>query len=360
MESERVRELEAKVDELTEMVRRLAVASPPEALPGALPASEDDGVVETTSRRNMLRNVALVAGGAVAASVAGSALPAAAVDPFDLTLGSVLNTTAGKTAVNFVPVSGSGGNGFLFQAGSGFETDNSGSPAAVAAWTTLPNWPNGLYAYTTQAGAATVAFGAGATSYGVRAYGGRAQVLLMPAGVAAPARTDAHTIGEMVEDGTGDLWLCVAAGTPGTWRKLAGPATAGTFHSIAPVRVYDSRLGGVPQPGRLSSPDSRIVSIKDARNENTGDVVTANVVPVGATAIVCNLTVTDSTGAGGFLSVVPGDATAASGSSINWFGTGQNIANGSTSRIAADRTVKVFAGGGSSTHFIIDVSGYYR
>jgi hypothetical protein len=308
----------------------------------------------------MLRNVALVAGGAVAATVAGSPVPAAALDPNDLALGAVSNTT-GKTTANFVPAGGvSGGNAFLFQAGTGFTTDASGSPAAVAAWTTLPNWPNGVYAYTTQEGAATVAFGAGAVSYGVRAHGTRAPLLLMASGVAAPARTDAHVVGELIEDSTGDLWSCVVAGTPGTWRKLAGAATAGAFHAIAPVRVYDSRLGGVPSPGRLDNGQSRVVSIKDARNEATGDVVGANVVPAGATAIVCNLTVTDTTGNGGFLSVVPGDAVAASGSSINWFGAGQNLANGITATIAADRTVKVFAGGGSSTHFIIDVSGYYR
>jgi hypothetical protein len=357
MESERIRELEARVEELTQVVQRLAGTTSPSA--PSEPKPEAGELVETSSRRHMLRNAALAAGGAVAATVAGSALPAAAADPFDLTLGAV-NSTTGKTTANFVPGALTGGNAFLFQAGTGFATDSSGSPAAVGAWTTLPNWPNGLYAYTTQAGAATVAFGAGTTSYGVRAYGGRAPLLLMPAGVAAPARTDAHTPGELVEDASGDLWLCVVAGTPGTWRKLAGATTAGAFHAIAPVRVYDSRLGGVPSPGRLNNLESRVVSIKDSRNEATGDVVTADVVPAGATAIVCNLTVTDTTGNGGFLSVVPGDVVAPSGSSINWFGAGQNLANGLTATVAADRTVRVFAGGGSSTHFIIDVSGYYR
>ena len=59
---------------------------------------------------------------------------------------------------------------------------------------------------------------------------------------------------------------------------------------------------------------------------------------------------------------MPGDATLPSGSSINWFGINQNIANGITVKVDATRQVKVFAGGGGSptTHFIIDVNGYFR
>ena len=114
---------------------------------------------------------------------------------------------------------------------------------------------------------------------------------------------------------------------------------------IAPVRVYDSRLAS-PTQGKIAIGQNRVVSIKDARSETTGAVTTADVVPVGATAVVANLTITETESViGGFLSVVPGDATALSGSSINWYGENQNIANGLTAKIAADRTVKVFCGG---------------
>ncbi len=143
---------------------------------------------------------------------------------------------------------------------------------------------------------------------------------------------------------------------------IARTGSAGDFHVISPVRVYDSRLA-VPTPnGKLSTGQNRVVSIKDARNEVTGVVTTADVVPVGAKAIVANLTVTLTEGElGGFLSVVPGDATALSGSSINWSGPDENVANGLTVKIAADRTVKVFCGGVPTprTHFVIDVSGYW-
>ena len=38
----------------------------------------------------------------------------------------------------------------------------------------------------------------------------------------------------------------VRSGLPaGTWRKLTGPATAGSFHAVSPSRVYDSRADAV-------------------------------------------------------------------------------------------------------------------
>ena len=48
-----------------------------------------------------------------------------------------------------------------------------------------------------------------------------------------------------MHDADGNLWFCVADGTPGTWRQLSGAATSGQLHVLAgPVRVYDSRPGG--------------------------------------------------------------------------------------------------------------------
>jgi hypothetical protein len=350
MDESRVAELEAKVAELTHMVERLTAQR-----------GVADAPVPVSSRRTMLRNVALAAGGAVAATVAGTSLPAAADD---IVLGST-STTPNRTVVDFVPGGATtGGAGFLFQAGNVYDGTTSATPSTLSGWTTVPAFPNGVYGFTTQAGSGVVGVGAAATSYGVRALGGRASVLLTPNGAAGPARGDAHATGELLEDDAGNLWLCTAAGTPGVWRKLAGPASAGAFHAIAPVRVYDSRLPSQPGRGKLVSLQSRLISVADGRDQTTGEVNAANVVPAGATAIVCNLTVTDTQGpAGGFLSMVPGDAVAPSGSSINWFGPAQNIANGITARLDGSRQVRVFAGGGGNpnpdAHFIIDVNGYF-
>ena len=61
----------------------------------------------------------------------------------------------------------------------------------------------------------------------------------------------------------------------------------------------------------------------------------------------------------GFLSVNPGDAAAAGGSSINWFTSGLSLANGLVVKLDANRQIKVFGGGGGSTDFIVDILGYY-
>jgi len=169
-----------------------------------------------------------------------------------------------------------------------------------------------------------------------------------------PTRTDLHFAGEMEVDTNGDLWWCVENGLPGTWRKLAGPMTAGAFHAISPARVYDSRFA----EGPLGAGASRIVSIKDGR-DGAGVVTTPDVVPVGATAIAYNITVADTVG-GGFLAVAEGTSTGTSASSINWSASGQLLANGLQVKIDEERRVAMFSGGAGTTNFIIDVVGYYR
>jgi hypothetical protein len=100
-----------------------------------------------------------------------------------------------------------------------------------------------------------------------------------------------------------------------------------------------------------------LVSVKDARN-SSGAVTTPDVVPAGATAITFNLTVTGATGPN-FLSVGPGDVVSLATSNIN-FPVSDDRANGGVVKLDANRQVKVFNGDQpGSTHFIIDVTGYY-
>ena len=158
--------------------------------------------------------------------------------------------------------------------------------------------------------------------------------------------------GEVVYDSAGDLWLCVGAGQPGVWRKLAGPAAAGAFHAISPSRVYDSR-----QLGALGTDQNRLVSVANTV-DNRGVTLVADTVPLGATAIAYNLTVTGTVGAG-YLSVNEGGNASNSSSAINWAASGSTIANGSIVKVNDNRQVTVVCGGGS-TNFIIDVVGYFR
>jgi hypothetical protein len=156
--------------------------------------------------------------------------------------------------------------------------------------------------------------------------------------------------GTIASDAVGNLWF---SPSNGVFQKLNAPS----FHPISPVRVYDSR-SALPTPGKLPVGAPRVVSIKDARDPNTGAVITVDAIPAGVSAVFFNLTATQ-TESSGYLSVVPGDAVAQSGSSINWTSTGIDIANGLIGKVDASRQVKVFAGGGGQTHFVIDITGYF-
>jgi hypothetical protein len=223
--------------------------------------------------------------------------------------------------------------------------------------------------------AAPLAGGAGIVTLGtygvVTAFGAKAHMLLTTSNIddfgstpktVPPTRTDAHQRGEIDTDASGDLWYCVAAGTPGTWRKLSGATTAGTFHAITPTRVYDSRRAE-PAPGILAAGASRTIAVKDGRDIDTGAVDTTklNIVPAGATAIACNITAVNTVGASGFLTVNPGGVTTISAASVNWSGT-QVVNNGIVAAInPATLQVTVVCGGtGASCNFVLDVTGYWR
>lgn len=180
---------------------------------------------------------------------------------------------------------------------------------------------------------------------------GNGMVVLTAPGVAAvPA---GGTVGSIARDAAGNLWFCH---TNGQWRKLAGPAAAGAFHAISPVRVYDSRAAA-PTPGVLAPNASRVVSIKDGRNA-AGAVTAADVVPAGATAVTFNVTVTGATGPN-YLSVVPGNAAGFTTSTLNWAG-GADVANGGVVKLDANRQIKLFMGDQTgSSHVIVDITGYY-
>ena len=320
---------------------------------------EDDGADEVTSAPTGRRRMLVALAGAAAAGVAGSTLGRAGVaeaaDGGNLVIGQE-NTSTQSTVLKR---SASGANN-IFTAtdgnGGGFLGHFSAYPAGVGGFGYgLSNVRNGVYGWST-------AHVDGTTSgYGVVAgigNDGRAPLRIFSTRSAKPnADTIEHAKGEITVDSDGSLWACVADGTPGVWRKLAGTTTSGAFHPIDPVRSYDSRQAAYASNGILGPNASRVVSVADAHNA-AGAVTTANVVPVGATAVTYNLTVAAPTGSN-FLAVTAGDAPSYTASSIN-FNFGQNLANGLTGKLDGNRQLKVFCGDNTgSTHFIIDVNGYY-
>ena len=418
---EKIRDLEAKLEALTARVEQ-AERSRITARDGGDPSNGEHSE-HTSSRRGMLKLAGAAAVGAVGVAIAGNAAPAAANNGDPLVLGQVGDGTGaiapaqqaiGQTRHDWLPLST--GAGFLFQAGAVNKNHDSEFPCALAGWTTSGPNPTGVYGRSTLAdgngvvgsatsgvgvrgngaigvtasgtttgltatssggdGISASSTGGGASAAGVRGLFGqysiaanlsvKANLYLQPNNnflgsspkTVPSARTDAHLVGEL-ENVDGDLWWCVVAGTPGTWRKISGPAVAGAFHALTPGRVYDSRQAA-PAPGPLAAGANRTISVADRRDAllTTGAVVEAGFVPAGATAVAANVTITGTVGAG-FLTVNPGGNITVGASTINWKADNQDIANGVILTLNANRELTIVAGGGGSTGFIIDVNGYY-
>lgn len=201
----------------------------------------------------------------------------------------------------------------------------------------------------------------GTLGHGVVAEGGQAQLYLAPGVGVGPSKASLHSAGEIAYDDTTDaFWACVTPGTPGTWRKLASAATAGSFHAISPARVYDSRK---PNPGPqavLATGANRTISVADGRDTGTGGINATNVVRTGATAVAYNLTVVNTVGTNGFLAVNEGGNTTVAASIINWSASGLALANSSVVKLDTSRQITVICGGtDTSCNFIVDVVGYY-
>ena len=180
---------------------------------------------------------------------------------------------------------------------------------------------------------------------------GSGRVLLSANGVANPP-AGASTVGTIAKDSAGNLWACVASGTPGTWRKLAGPTTAGSLHLLAtPKRVYSTRAADEPVAVGPKTPLSAGTRTIDCTAGSSG-------VPTGATGLVLNVTAIAAS-ANGFLSVSPGASGFSGTSTLNWTANGAVVANGVTVGSGAAATIDVTIGGGGTADFIVDVMGFY-
>jgi len=160
-----------------------------------------------------------------------------------------------------------------------------------------------------------------------------------------------HLAGSIVLDGTGRFWVCVASGNPGTWRTIAGPASAGQLHLLpTPVRVYDSRPDGTPAIGpktKLAPENPRTL---DCRANDSG-------VPAGATGVEVALLVVNAPAGNGNLTIWSGDATRPAATTMVWGGDAGRFSSPATTRVSAAGKVQVVAS--VATHLALDVVGYY-
>ena len=330
--------------ELRARLDRLEPASAPE------PDSPSD-VDSTPSRRGFLRLAGAAAAGAAATMVVG-ADSAAATDGVAILQG-VNNSGVLQTTVTNGSTSGS-------------------DPADTAALRGVgPANRVGLLGQSTGSASAGVQ-GSSDTGYGIYGAstsgyalysGGNGRIGMAVHVVAVPPTSGEYRIGDLVLDSSGNLALCVTAGTPGEWRKVGGRSTSGQLHLLpTPLRAYDSRPGEPAATGgdgpivavSPTSPTTRVISLLNG----TENGVSKPAVPAGASGALFNLTIT-GTSVAGYLSVIAAGAPWSRASTTNWSSSGQTIPGFVTSAVNTSAQIAVLCPF-NSTNFLIDVVGYYR
>jgi hypothetical protein len=366
-------DLQAEVHELRAAVARLEAEvrtlrdRPAAAVDRAEPRSPDRSIVAEArevaghpfARRELLRK----AGVAVAATgAAGLALDVAGADPAS----AATLVGSGNPGVRGDGLGGDGVQGNTNTSGSSGVYANTSTAGAIAL--TARNFANGtaVEAFTGGSGRGVLAHATDGYAVEAQATGGVGVVASGRIGVyttgsqaavaiaqtmAVPGTSTAwHSAGELCRDTNGSLWYTVAAGAPPVWRKLAGTGTAGALHVLTSTnRIYDSRPGFAPllvTKGVLANGAERLVDCH-------------LYIDPDATAVVVNLTVTETSPAG-WLSMFKGDIAWPDTSSINWGASGTTIANGAIVPVDAAGRFKVKCAPGASTHFLVDLVGFCR
>ena len=156
-----------------------------------------------------------------------------------------------------------------------------------------------------------------------------------------------HEHGMISLDSNGDLFLCTAAGDPGTWVRLNG--AHGPTMLPAPQRAFDSRASQPPSTGpkgKFTDGETRSI-----------DLTASTDVPSSARAVLATVSVTATAGAG-FASLYAGDQPTLAPptfASLSWSSAGQTLSNAATVSLAAG-VIKTYVSRG--THLIVDVVGY--
>ena len=367
-------EVEALRSELVALRAALAElqAEQPSGDPTVEPVAGTPSEPPTTSRRRLLALAGSAAGAAVAATAVAGARPVAANngDPVLLANNVVASgTPVVSTFLNYtIPTTNVASRNLFVVGDSATAFSPAADKTAAVSGYSSKTVNVGVSGYSTVPGGKGV-YGSSVSGVGVHAessqtwslqVGGTGRVYLAAAAAAGPPTTGSFSTGELVRDGNADFWVCTVGGVSPQWRKLAFESAATPagpqLHIIEPTRVYDSRF---PLPGvKIADGQSRVISVANGVDLSTGIASIPDVVPAGAVAVQFTLTVDSATG-GGFLAVTPGDSTTYKASTINWTPTTTTIAAGGLCKLDGARQLTVYAGGVGSTHFLIDITGYY-
>jgi hypothetical protein len=173
------------------------------------------------------------------------------------------------------------------------------------------------------------------------------------------AGSETFFVGEQLRAANGDLWLCVGFGNPGVWHRVATVKTGYSGGSLnllpAPIRVFDSRTGGV----KLAVNSATAIQVASALNPATA-------VPSGAVAVLGTLTLTECVGPSGYLTAyatgTPDPPVAAQTSNVNWFGSNQNLATSFVCRLDSNGRLTIRNGfspaASNPTHAIVDIAAF--
>lgn len=369
--------------------------------------ASDGGDGPAIRRRGMLLGLGAAGAGAVAATVAGTASPAAAADNGPLLIGALNNGTNSTRLTSTGPgmlvlsssesaeyglwvlrssatssqpaivaevtksgdaVRGRALNTAELNSGVGIHgiNEGGGSAAVFERLTTGPGTFPAVGVFDYGSGVALQASSQAGT--GVVAEGDHAPLRIIGIDSGIPT-TGAHQRGEVrLSEDTGEWFYCVTSATPGTWRRgtMAAPgynnAQAGSVGSsgsmnlmATPFRLFDSRPG---QPVPLGG-GGKIVPGTNVSVQVTGTTPTGGgqKVPAGAVGVLATLTVTSTSGTGGFLKAFPTGVTVPNTSVLNWFGTDQNLATTTVIRLSSAGKFDLRTGTNSS-HVIVDVVGF--
>ncbi|MBR7824766.1 right-handed parallel beta-helix repeat-containing protein [Actinospica sp. MGRD01-02] len=160
-----------------------------------------------------------------------------------------------------------------------------------------------------------------------------------------------YTISVTVSDGEGDI----------ATNSITGAETAGSeFTAYGPTRLLDTRIG------KGTSSAAPLANKHTLKLQVTGAGTSGNTIPSGITAVVLNVTSTDSTGSG-YVSVYGDEDSSGaaeslpSTSNLN-FGAGQTVPNLVVVPVGANGVVDFYyssAKAAATTHLVADVAGYF-
>jgi O-glycosyl hydrolase len=150
-----------------------------------------------------------------------------------------------------------------------------------------------------------------------------------------------HVIAATVRDAAGRT--ATSIDTVVTVNNPPTPSTPGAMVPLSPSRLLDTRINGP----KLGPGQTRTLQVTGA----------GGVPPAGVSAVVLNVTVTETTSAG-YLTVSPTGTTRPVVSNLNW-PAGATIPNAVTVKLGPSGQVDLFQSGPGSAQVVVDVEGYY-